>query len=162
MLQPAESGRVVHKSILSVRLRGAGAFRKRSNPMRRLTTTFAVLALASSAILPSLAQDRAANPNGVFVDDYGTSFTFSLCGDGTDLCGVLNDVQGNSRTQENLAYVNQQVMQAELVSENQWKGTVIFGGQQASATVTQTGPDTVEIQGCRGGLFCQTLEFNRV
>jgi uncharacterized protein (DUF2147 family) len=123
------------------------------------------LAVVTALAVPAVGQQSAlrtnnVNPNGTFVDEYGTTFTFSLCGDGTALCGVLNDVQGESRTEENLAYVGQQVMQAERTGSNQWEGSVIFDGNPASATVTQTGPNTVEIEGCRG-IFCQTLVFNR-
>jgi uncharacterized protein (DUF2147 family) len=140
-----------------------------------MTMTKSILALGFVASLfaaPGFAQDAAApaeapaaeaaapNPEGVFVDEYGTSFTFSLCGDGTALCGVLNDIQGDSRTEENLAYVGQQVMQADAVAPNEWKGTVILNGDEAAATVTQTGPDTVDIEGCRG-IFCSTLTFTR-
>lgn len=110
--------------------------------------------------LPAAAQ--SANPAGAWVDRYGTAFEFSLCGDGTDLCGVLKDVQGKSRTPDNLAYVNRQVVKAEQVAANEWKGTVVYDGAQAAATVKQVSPDTIKITGCRGGIFCQTLTFNRV
>lgn len=138
--------------------------------MHMLKTTFAIGALCAAIAMPALAQERSAarpsqvaitDPSGTFVDEFGTSFTFSLCGDGTNLCGVLNDVQGESRTEENLAHINQQVMQAAQTAPNQWKGTVIYNGDEAAATITQTGPDTVEIQGCRLGLLCETIVFNR-
>ena len=60
-------------------------------------------ALLGALAMPSLAQE--ANINGTWVDAEGTSFTFRLCGDGTELCGVLNDIQGASRTPENLQFV---------------------------------------------------------
>ena len=110
--------------------------------------------------LPAAAQN--VNPNGAWVDSFGTSFEFSLCGTGTDLCGVLKDVQGKSRTPDNLAYVNKQVVTAQQVASNEWKGTVVFDGAKAAATVKQTAPDTIKITGCRAGIFCQTLTFNRV
>lgn len=109
--------------------------------------------------LPVAAQN--VTPNGAWVDRYGTSFEFKLCGDGTDLCGVLKDIQGKSRTPDNLAYVNQQVVSAEQVGTGEWKGTVIYDGAQAAATVKQVSPDTIKITGCRA-IFCQTLTFNRV
>ncbi|RYE55281.1 MAG: hypothetical protein EOP20_10595 [Hyphomicrobiales bacterium] len=109
--------------------------------------------------LPAAAQN--VDPAGAWVDRYGTSFEFSLCGDGTDLCGVLKDIQGKSRTPDNLAYVNQQVVSAEQVGNGEWKGTVIYDGAQAAATVKQVSPDTIKITGCRA-IFCQTLTFNRV
>jgi uncharacterized protein (DUF2147 family) len=61
-----------------------------------------------------------------------------------------------------LAYVNRQVVTAKQVSSNEWKGTVVYDGAQAAATVTQVAPDTIKITGCRAGIFCQTLTFNRV
>ena len=135
--------------------------------MQVFKTGLAITALCAATIVPTFAQqqslrtNRIEPPQGVFVDEYGTSFTFSACGEGTALCGVLNDIQGNSRTEENLAYVGQQVMQAQPTGPNTWEGTVIFDGKEAKATITQTGPDTVEIQGCRAAILCQTLVFNK-
>lgn len=110
--------------------------------------------------LPAAAQN--VNPAGSWVDSYGTAFEFSLCGDGTALCGVLKDVQGKSRTPDNLAYVNKQVVSAQQVASNEWKGTVVYDGAPAAATVKQVDPNTIKITGCRAGIFCQTLTFNRV
>ena len=91
--------------------------------MHILKTTFAHR--RSSALpLPFrlLPQDNVARRTALFVDGYGTSFQFSLCGEGTDLCGVLTNLEGESATQENLAFVGKQVMQAEQVGPNEWKG----------------------------------------
>jgi hypothetical protein len=120
--------------------------------------------------MPILAQDAEAatpvqitDPSGSFVDSFGTSFTFTLCGEsGTDLCGVLTNLEGESATEENLAFVGKQVMQAKQSAPNQWKGSLSAGGISADATITQTGPDTIEIQGCRAAILCQTLAYNRV
>ncbi|GLQ12392.1 hypothetical protein GCM10007913_43250 [Devosia yakushimensis] len=123
-------------------------------------TTFAI-GLFCAAAIPVLAQD-AADPSGTFVDEFGTSFEFSLCGEsGTDLCGVLTNLEGESATEENLAFVGTQVMQAEQSGPNEWKGSLSAGGISADATITQTGPDTIEIQGCRAAVLCQTLAYNR-
>lgn len=120
-----------------------------------------VFGLLCAASLPALAQD-AADPSGSFVDEFGTSFEFSLCGEsGTDLCGVLTNLEGESATEENLAFVGKQVMQAEQTAPNEWKGSLSAGGISADATITQTGPDTIEIQGCRAAVLCQTLAYNR-
>jgi hypothetical protein len=140
--------------------------------MHILKMTFAIGLLCAAAALPAQAQEAAApdetavqaiDPSGEFVDEYGTSFSFSLCGEtGTDLCGVLTNLEGESATEENLAYVGKQVMQAQQTAPNEWKGSLSAGGMTADATITQTGPDTIEIQGCRGGILCQTLAYNRV
>jgi uncharacterized protein (DUF2147 family) len=131
--------------------------------MRNTKYLFAIGALCAGLAAPVLAQDAAPNPAGTFMDEYGTTFTFSLCGEsGTDLCGTLDVLKGESATEENLAFVGTQIMQAQQSAPNQWKGSISAGGLSADATVTQTGPDTIEIQGCRIGILCQTLAYNRV
>jgi hypothetical protein len=123
----------------------------------RAVFAFAVFAVFSAG---SLAQE--ATPEGEWRDEYGTTLKMSLCADGTQLCAVLVDVQGKSRTEANLAYVNQQVLQADMTAPNEWQGTVIFDGNKADSTVTQTAADTIEIEGCRAAILCQTLTFNRL
>lgn len=146
--------------------------------MHILTKTFSIGLLFAAATLPSYAQEPAApaaeapaaeaaaaapgGPTGTFVDEFGTSFTFSLCGDaGTDLCAVLATLKGESATPENLAFVGKQVMQAKQTAASEWKGSLTAGGISADATVTQTGPDTIDIQGCRAAVLCKTLAYNR-
>ena len=133
--------------------------------MRLARTAFLITSLVAAAVMPAFAQEAAPaaafDPNGTFMDSYGTSFTFKLCGDGTDLCGTLDVLKGKSATPENLAYVGKQVMQAKQSAPNQWKGSLSAGGISADATVTMTGPDTIEIQGCRAAILCQTLAYNR-
>ncbi len=124
--------------------------------MRILATIFAALALLAA---PSLAQEQVASPEGTWIDAEGTSFTFSLCGDGTDLCGVLNDIQGASRTPENLAYVNQEVVVAEQTAPGRWEGTINYGGRSAGAKVTLVAEDALDITGCQLGILCQTITF---
>jgi hypothetical protein len=129
--------------------------------MRFMTKTITVGLLCVAAAIPTLAQD-ATLPVGTFVDKWGTSFEFSPCGDtGTDICGVLTNLEGKSATEENLAYVGKMVMKAEQVAPNEWKGSLAAGGMSAQATVTMVSPDTIEIQGCRGGILCQTLPYSR-
>jgi uncharacterized protein (DUF2147 family) len=123
--------------------------------MRLLLASVAFLFVTAGA----MAQD--ITPEGNWRDEFGTSFKISLCGDGTQLCAILTDVQGESRTEANLAYVDQQVLQANMTSPNQWKGTVVFDGAEAKSTVTQTSADSIEIEGCRG-ILCSTLVFNRI
>ena len=122
----------------------------------------AVEAPAAEAPADATAPAQGTDPTGTFVDEFGTSFQFTLCGDsGTDLCGVLATLKGESATPENLAFVGKQVMQAAQTAPNEWKGSLTAGGISADATVTQTGPDTIDIQGCRAALLCQTLTYNR-
>jgi uncharacterized protein (DUF2147 family) len=120
------------------------------------------LAFTALALLSAGAIAQEATSEGNWRDDFGTILSISFCGDGTQLCGVLVDVQGESRTEENLAFVNQQVLQADPTTPNEWQGSVIFGGNEATATITQVAPDTIEIQGCRVVVLCETLAFHRM
>jgi hypothetical protein len=133
--------------------------------MHLARTAFLITSLVAAAAMPAFAQEEASafDPNGTFMDSYGTSFSFTLCGDGgTDLCGTLVTLEGDSATPENLAYVGQQVMQAPQSAPNEWKGALSSGSMSADVTVTMTGPDTIEIQGCRAAILCQTLAYNRI
>lgn len=121
----------------------------------------AVAVALAGISLPVLAQDAPLDPSGAFADEFGTTFTFELCGSGTDLCGTLDVLKGESATEENLAYVGTMVMQAQQTEANTWKGAIQAGDLSAEATVRQTGPDKIEIEGCRGGLLCQTLTYTR-
>jgi hypothetical protein len=132
-------------------------------PMRITAMNFALGFLLTFSVAPTFGQDTpTTDPTGSFVDSFGTSFDFSLCGEtGTDLCGILTNLEGESATEENLAFVGKQVMQAASSAPNQWKGALDAGGMSAEATITMVGPDTIEIEGCRAAVLCQTLAYNR-
>lgn len=124
-----------------------------------MKSLMAAATLAAFLAAPAFGQDM--NPNGTWVDRWGTSFTFQLCGDGTQLCGVLNDIQGDSRTEENLQFVGQEVVQGNLVGPNKWEGSIALNGGNAKATVEQTGPDTIKITGCQAAIFCSSIDYHR-
>ena len=132
--------------------------------MQFLKTSLVVVSLLSAFALPSFAEEAAAapgDPSGTFVDSFGTSFTFSLCGENKqDLCGTLDTLKGASATDENLAFVGKQVMQATMTGPGQWKGSITAGGLSADANVTMTSANTIDIQGCRS-ILCQTLTYTR-
>ncbi|WEK03221.1 MAG: hypothetical protein P0Y65_13535 [Candidatus Devosia phytovorans] len=128
--------------------------------MRSLQVALAVVMLGGALSVSATAQDAALDPNGTFVDQWGTTFTFSLCGEG-DLCGTLDVLKGDSATEENLAFVGKQVMQAQPEGPSEWKGALEAGGLSAAATVTQTGPDTIDIEGCRAAILCETITYTR-
>ncbi|UXN68009.1 hypothetical protein N8A98_00360 (plasmid) [Devosia neptuniae] len=122
----------------------------------------AILAFSAFALLSSGAVAQEAVPDGTWRDSFGTTLQFSLCGEGTQLCATLLEVQGESRTEGNLAFVNKQIMQADQTAANEWKGTVMFDGSEAESTITQVAADTIEIEGCRVVVLCQTLSFSRI
>lgn len=129
--------------------------------MRPILALATALLLATPAIAQNVASAQTVSPEGTWIDKDGTSFTFSLCGDGTDLCGVLNDIGGKSRTPENLAYVNSEVVKAEQTAPNKWEGTLNYGGRSAGAKVTVVSEDALKITGCQFGILCQTITFNK-
>lgn len=125
-----------------------------------MKTFLAAASLAALFAAPVFAQD-AASAEGTWVDRWGTSFTFSLCGEGdANLCGVLNDIQGDSRTEENLAFVNQQVVEGVPTGANKWEGTISLNGGNAKAIVELTGADTLKITGCQG-ILCNSIDYTR-
>ena len=129
--------------------------------MYTLKALAAVAVMVGPLMVPTFAQDSALDPTGSFVDEWGTTFTFSLCGDGTELCATLDVLEGDSATEENLAYVGSQVVQALPAGPSVWKGTIDAGGLSGETTITQTGPDTIDIEGCRA-IVCHTLTYTRV
>lgn len=124
------------------------------------TAILSMAALVAAFAAPAFGQG-ALNPNGSFADKWGTTFTFSLCGSGTDLCGKLDVLKGDSATPADLAYVGNQVIQAKASGANVWKGQLSAGGMSGEATITQTGPNTIDIQGCRAMILCETLTYTR-
>ena len=128
--------------------------------MNALKTLAAVAVLVGPLLGSALAQESELDPSGTFVDEWGTTFTFSLCGDGTALCATLDVLEGESATEENLAFVGAQVVEALPAGPSVWKGTIEAGSLSGDATITQTGPDTIDIEGCRA-IVCQTLTYTR-
>ncbi|WP_375598897.1 hypothetical protein [Devosia sp. Naph2] len=124
-----------------------------------LKTLIATVGVAAALVVPAIGQS-SATPDGVWKDRWGTTFTFELCGDGTQLCGTLNDIQGDSRTEENLAYIDQQVVKAEQTAPGTWEGQIALNGGNAKAIVELTGPDTIKLTGCQ--LLCSSIEYQRV
>jgi uncharacterized protein (DUF2147 family) len=122
----------------------------------------AALALAATMALPAFAQSASEGPVGTWQDQWGTTFTFTMCGDGTQLCGVLNDIQGDSRTEESIALVDTQVVQANQTGPGQWEGAINVDGNEAQATLALVDENTIEITGCRAGILCSTIAYERV
>lgn len=124
-----------------------------------MNKAFVAVALAATLFTsPALSQDL--DPTGTWVDQWGTTFTFQLCGDGTQLCGVLNDIQGGSRTEENLAYVNQEVVAADMVAPNKWEGAIALNGGNAKAIVEMIDENTLKITGCQL-IICNSIDYQR-
>lgn len=131
------------------------------SPMKNLPLILATAAVLAAISPAAFAQGTALNPKGTFADSWGTTFSFSLCGSGGDLCGTLVVLKGNSATAANLAFVGKQIVAAKPQGVNTWKGSINAGGMSADATVTQTGANTINIQGYRAVILCQTITYTR-
>lgn len=130
--------------------------------MLKKSAIVCLTSLSMAIAAPAFAQSSTLSPKGTFADQYGTTFTFSLCGAGTDLCGTLDVLKGKSATPANLAHVGKQVLETTANGPNSWKGNITAGDLSAQVTVTQTSADTINIQGCRMAILCQTITYKRV
>jgi uncharacterized protein (DUF2147 family) len=123
-----------------------------------------VIALVASSVLllvgagAALAQSAAIE--GSYRDRYGTVFAISTCGEGGTICAVLKELQGDSRTVENLEFLNKLVLEATPIADNQWEGALTFNGATATAVITLEDANTLNIKGCRG-ILCASLNFVR-
>ncbi len=124
----------------------------------RVTAEAALSLLLVLLAGPGLAQ--SSDIGGNWHDEYGTTFAISQCGGDNNVCAVLRDLRGDSRTVENLAFLNRLVLQATPVAANKWQGTLTFNGMQSTATITQLSEDRLRIRGCQG-IICGSLEFSR-
>lgn len=123
---------------------------------------FAAAATIAALLAGPVFAQEALSPNGVWQDRWGTTFTFELCGDGTQLCGTLNDIQGDSRTEANLAFVNQQVVQGTQTGPNKWEGDIALDGGGAKAIVEVVNENTIKLTGCRAAIFCSSIDYQRI
>ncbi len=125
----------------------------------RVSSIIASCLLFASMAGGALAQ--SSNIEGNYRDRFGTTFAVSECGERNDICAVLTELRGDSRTVENLAFLGRLVLRASQTEDNQWQGRLSFNGANATATVTRKGADVLTIRGCRG-LFCSSLDFSRI
>jgi uncharacterized protein (DUF2147 family) len=125
----------------------------------RYATKIAAAALASLLVAaPVFAV--AADPTGTWQADDGKSrYKITFCGDRAELCGKL--IWLRDADDKNMAYLNQQVVNGEPVSANQWTGTVIHEGGTYTGTMTVIGEDSLKVKAC-SGIFCQSLTLARV
>lgn len=129
----------------------------RTRPGRALA-----LALTSLSLIAP-AQVFAADPTGTWQTRSGDSrYMVSYCGDGTELCARLVWLRDDARTEENLAYLNTNVVTgADAAAENRWTGVVTYGGETFTGSLSRTGADELKLRGCKG-ILCTTLRFDRV
>lgn len=126
-----------------------------------ITKTIAAAALAIGLATPAFAQDLT--PVGTWQTTTGESrYSVSYCGDGTQLCAKLTWLREDARTPENVALLNEYVVQgARPTAQNKWRGTVKYEGQTVSGSVTLVSEDKMSLSGCQL-IACQKVEFVRI
>jgi len=105
----------------------------------------------------------AADPTGTWQTTTGESrYKVSYCGKGGQLCAKLVWLRDDAKTEENLAYLNRNVVNgAQPASDNQWKGKVSYAGDTFSGTLTMTDSNSLKLNGCQA-MFCKTMNFSRI
>lgn len=128
--------------------------------MKQLRNFAAILAFLLS-FAPALADQ--ADPAGNWQIVTGEArYRVELCGDGTALCAKLIWLRSDMRTAENVAYLNTWViLDAQAVDPNEWRGSVTYAGETVDGSIQMTGPDKLEVNGCRL-ILCQKLELTRI
>ena len=126
-----------------------------------LIKTIAAAVLAVCAAAPAFAQDLT--PVGTWQTTTGESrYAVSFCGDGTELCAKLIWLRSDAKTPENLALLNQHVVQgARPTAANKWRGTVKYDGHTVSGSVTLVNEDKLSLRGCQL-IACQKVDFVRL
>ena len=122
----------------------------------RLAATVLALGLA-------VAPAFAADPTGTWQSTTGESrYKVSYCGDGTQLCAKLTWLRDDARTEENLPYLGAYVVKGAVpAGGNEWEGRVNYNGETFAGSVTMVSANAMTLKGCKG-MFCQSMEFNRI
>lgn len=105
----------------------------------------------------------AADPTGTWQTTTGESrYKVTYCGDGTQLCAKLTWLREDAKTEENLPYLGAYVVKGAVpAGGNKWKGSVNYNGETFAGSVTMVSTNAMTLKGCKG-MFCQSLDFNRI
>lgn len=119
--------------------------------------------LALLSAVPAGAQEL--NPIGIWEPDNRESrYEFSYCGEnGNRLCAKLIWIQEDKKDARNTKYLNTYMLRdARQTRLGFWQGTVTLEGFNIGGSVTQTGPNTLQLKGCALFVFCEDIRLNRV
>ena len=124
--------------------------------------SLSTLMFAALASMPVGAADLFS-PVGRWQTATGESrYEVRYCGSEGRICAKLIWLRSDARTPENLAYLNQfVVVEAAPTASNRWTGDIAYDGQSIRGKMTLVGNDKMVLSGCQG-MFCQTVEFERV
>jgi hypothetical protein len=121
-------------------------------------------ALAGVLMLMGGAGQAMASPDGVWeLDSRDTRFQLELCGDGTQLCGMLVWLSDADYNDQYLPYLNTPVAnRIAQAGPNRWKGAMKLFGQSITGTITQHSEDVMSLNGCAFLLICKSYQMFRV
>lgn len=123
------------------------------------------LALAVLGAAGAGAQQQVLDPIGVWEPDNRESrYEFAYCGENGDrLCAKLIWIQEDKKDARNTKYLNTYLLRdARQTRYGLWQGTVTLEGFNFGGTVTQTGPDTLQLKGCALFVFCEDIRMSRI
>lgn len=126
-----------------------------------IRTLAAALCVAGLTGAPAMAQN--ATPFGTWELSGGESrFEVFACGDGSELCARMTWLRDDARTDENLPYLGQNVLEgAQVAGVNTWSGTVHYDGDSYDGRLTLVDGENMRLQGCVG-IFCRSMELERI
>lgn len=123
--------------------------------MSRLARGFILAALMTPSVV--------ASPHGVWeLETRDTRFSVELCGDGSQLCGMLvwlSDDDYNDQYQPYLHRAMAERMEAD--GPNRWKGRMQLMGHRLNGTITQHSENHMTLSGCAFLVVCKTYQMYR-
>lgn len=132
--------------------------------LRTLFSLVLGLAVTLSSIAGANAQ-QAFSPVGIWEPDNRESrYEFTYCGaNGDRLCAELIWIQEDKKDSRNIKYLNTYMFKdARHTRLNYWQGTVTLEGISIGGTVTQTGPDRMQLNACILFVICEDIRLRRV
>lgn len=125
---------------------------------KKVTAGITMLALF---VVPTLSGE--ISPVGKWQTATGDSqYEVMMCGDGRSICAKLTWLHPDTLNADNARFLNTFVVRgARPSAENKWRGTINYGNDKVSGSVTLTSPNTMRLKGCKA-IFCQSMTFNRV
>lgn len=117
-----------------------------------------VIALAALIATPALA-----SPVGTWeLEGKDTRFQLNMCGDGTQLCGLLTWLSDVDYNEQYKPYLNRPM--ADHMNQsgpNRWKGSIKLFGYNLSGTLTQNSENHMTLHGCALLVVCKTYQMYR-
>lgn len=124
----------------------------------------ALAALAGLVMATSVAGQAHASPAGVWeLETRDTRFQIELCGDGTQLCGMLVWLSDAAYNEQYVPYLNTPIAEGiRRNGANRWKGAMQLFGQDITGTITQGSENQMTLTGCAFLVVCKTYQMFRI